>query len=83
MEREPQPSPLYNSTLEQLREYIKERQATDVAATAAAQVEEEDTEEDNKEVLIIIERTGSKSRANNEDERDNKDISKTIKAFKE
>jgi hypothetical protein len=29
---EPQPSPLYNPTLEQLREYIKECQAADIAA---------------------------------------------------
>ena len=83
VEREPQPLPLYNSTLEQLREYIKERQATDVAATAAAQVEEEDTEEDDKEVLAIIERASGKGGGDNEDEGDDKDIFKIIKAFKE
>jgi hypothetical protein len=36
VEGEPQPLPLYNPTPEQLREYIKERQAADVAAAAAA-----------------------------------------------
>ena len=60
VEGEPQPSPLYNPTPEQLKEYIKERQAADMAATAAAQVEEEDTEEDDEEVLAIIERAGGR-----------------------
>jgi len=36
VEGEPQPLPLYDPTPEQLREYIKERQATDMAAAAAA-----------------------------------------------
>jgi len=36
VEGEPQPLPLYNPTPEQLREYIKERQAAVVAAAAAA-----------------------------------------------
>ena len=83
VEGEPQPSPLYNPTPEQLREYIKERQAADIAAAATAQVEEEDTEEDDKEVLAIIERASGKGGGDNEDEGDDKDISKIIKAFKE
>jgi|SRR6266700_2386986 len=83
VEGEPQPSPLYNPILEQLREYIKERQAVDVATAAAAQVEEEDVEEDNKEVLAIIERTSGKGGGNNKDKGNNKDVFEIIKAFKE
>jgi hypothetical protein len=48
----PYMSPLYNPAPEQLREYIKERQAADVAAAAAAQVEEEDTKEDDEEEVL-------------------------------
>ena len=36
VEGEPQPSPLYDPTPEQLKEYIKERQAADIAAAATA-----------------------------------------------
>jgi len=46
-------------------------------------VEEEDIEEDNKEVLAMIERTGGKGGGDDEDEGNDKDIFKTIKAFKE
>ena len=83
VEGESQLLPLYNPILEQLREYIKERQATDVAAAAAAQVEEEDTEEDNKEVLAIIEYASSKGGGDNKDKGNNEDVFKTIEAFKE
>ena len=75
-------SPLYNPTLEQLREYIKERQAADVAAAAAAQVEEEDTKEDD-EVLVIIERASGEGGGDDENEGNDEDIFETIEAFKE
>ena len=82
VEGEPQLSPLYNSTPEQLREYIKEYQAADIAAAAAAQVEEEDMEDD-KEVLAIIEHTSSEGGDDDKNKGNNKDIFETIKAFKE
>lgn len=82
VEGEPQPSPLYDPTPEQLREYIKERQAADVAAAAAAQVEEEDTEEDD-EVLAMIERAGGKGGGDDEDEGNDEDAFETIEAFEE
>ena len=75
--------PLYNPTLEQLREYIKERQAADIAAAATAQVEEKDTEENNEEVLAIIEHAGGEGKGGNENKGNNKDIFETIEAFKE
>ena len=83
VEEEPQPSPLYDPILEQLREYIKERQAADVAAAAAAQVEEEDVEEDNEEVLAIIERASGEGGGDDKDKGNNKDVFKMIEAFKE
>ena len=55
----------------------------DVAITAIAQVEEKDVEEDNKEVLVMIKCTGGKGGGNNEDKGNNKDVFKTIEAFKE
>jgi len=45
-------------------------------------VEEEDIEEDNN-VLAIIERASSKGRGDNKNKGNNKDVFKTIKAFKE
>src|SRR6266702_141134 len=73
VEGEPQPSPLYDPTLEQLREYIKERQAVDVAAAAVAQVEEADTEEDD-EVLVMIECAGGEDGGDDEDEGNGEDV---------
>jgi hypothetical protein len=46
-------------------------------------VEEEDTEEEDKEVLAIIERASGKGGGDNKDEGNDKDVFKTIKAFKE
>ena len=83
VKRELQLSLLYNPTLEQLKEYIKKRQTIDIATATTAQVEEEDIKEDNKEVLAIIKRASNKGGDDNKDKSNNKDISKTIKAFKE
>ncbi len=80
---EPQLSPLYDPTLEQLREYIKERQAADVVAAAAAQVEEEDVEEDDEEVLAMIERASGEGGGDDKDKGNDEDVFKTIEAFEE
>ena len=82
VEKEPQLLPLYDPTLEQLREYIKERQAADIAAAVIAQVEEEDIEDD-EEVLVMIERASGKGGGDDEDEGNDKDVFETIEAFKE
>ena len=46
-------------------------------------MEEEDIEEDNKEVLAIIEHIGSEGGGDDEDKGNNKDVFKTVEAFKE
>jgi len=46
-------------------------------------VEEKDTEKNNKEVLTIIKRASSKGRGDNENKGNDKDVFKTIEAFKE